>query len=1007
MENSSPVCSAIKEIRDLFDVSNKKAVYSYKSDEDFKLLWQLLKPTLEIDELSKTFIIVWDSTPPRSGAYKEINVDKYLTPFDWAVGLTLSIYNATQKNTESVSWPDLRIFIIDLNAGLYSDSVKFLDQFPKRTMKNLPWVRIFSPGNSDLYWTIEDFFSDFIDVHADPVPSMANFNEQNIDLDILKNLWASFLTRPSASADRHAIANLVGPLLLTKGSNSDIHINALSCLMRSVGLLPESENEDALLALDKPPWIDWNDTFWKTSLADLKKGGKKLNILLIDDQHKQGWGRILCMALGIGYNAESKNDIISVDNDNIVIKAYESAEALRNKLTLIDQRFQFSLGGDKETPEILFLDLRLFPGDFVNELVFFKKLLEHAEIYIKAQADNLPWKGSLQEDIKTVNVWLAKDNKKPDDDGYIRALTFLPRILSLNDFSFPIILFSSTGRGDIAEMLKPYGNIITVFDKPKFTVDVPSDIAEQTKGKFKAVLKKAIKILKVRRQCIEIEKYKTVSPANALSASSVHVELLIDESFSRNRNRVYVGGCFAVFTDKISEAVQKKADDFDEDLFSNGVRYFHPLVDTRDHALKVLPKKTNVSQELSEALKSANRPDHLNAIRLSYMFMGTEACFDLLDPREADNLYRQTLTSLIELFLFETLPALLGESVAEKASVSIFAATRVKEFIDDQDGRAAISRAEYHFGMSSQLTKSDAGLKHLLFSISRESIYPIVADVLSFHGSKRRNIHRVAGIKLAYHSAKDLITKFPEYFLCRTCKKIFFLKSNLKTNNNKNVNIIKAPNITEDKLAKFDYFIPDNKGGFIRPLADNNYHQYYVPPSECQTIANAEKGDLLIFDGIKTPNKSGQSPPAYGVRLLTENDYKYSLSDVKLICNCSNADNIFPDYRALHYIADELLSNFKHDQNNNIYGNINLPESSFDDEVNDALNLMIAASRAMDREDIVNAIVQIQASDGATIGDHGAKKLILRRIASKMEHLLKGGEFMQIVEKLNISEHYS
>jgi hypothetical protein len=808
----------------------------------------------------------------------------------------------------------------------------------------------------------------------EPFLSMKNaFEKKTCDLEIIRNIWAASLTRPSTPGDSHAIANLVGPLLLMKEAGNS-HVNALQNLMGSIELLPDDiyketseeddENAKAILS-EKNPWISWK--FPADSHNPLK-------LILIDDMFQSGWGRMLCWAMGVNYQVSlgnHENELVKISecetgkDEKIVVKAASSAECILTKLEGLgdqkDKRFEFSLD-DSAGMEILFLDLRLYPGDFKAETRFFEKLIEIAKKFTEGSNKNLSWDGFTNDEIESIEEWLP--NGKQEGPVYIKALTLLPRILSLTDLSRPIILFSSTGRRDITEQLKPYGNIITVLEKPRFTVDIPVDIALQTKHKFLDAMKKAHHILRVRQRIQTISTYKKREQPE-FNSSGIHVELFIDETYetsvelerlpngvrlpdwiyydsskkklvfrgemtlwerkqlrdlstntnwqstisklfkeSKKENEIYVGGVFAIFIGEDIESAQKKADDFDDDLVKEGIRYFDSLGYGKTVSTIKDKKDTSVKELNKVTASSSNKPDKLGFIRLGNRLHEVSSGLDPFSPQSADNFFRITLISLIEIFLCETLPTQFEESTLKDISVSVYAGTRIKPYDKANDEQMIEHKiAEYRLGMES-LAMSD---KELLFSISRNSIYPIVSDILSFHNIKR-NIDRVSGVKLRYKSEGHS----PEYLVCRGCKKV-------------------------KKLSK-------------------------------------------------------------GVTSLNQN-----------WCNCKGSGNIHPDYRVLHYIADEILGHVRNVEEGRGYGaSIKQIPSGFDDILNDDLKDTIKASRYLDLGETVSAIAEVKVTNDHSPGDYSVKPLLLQRIASKLDNLT-GEEFIKLVqveESLN-TENYN
>jgi len=982
MENNSPVYGAVNKILDLFDIDNKVKVYSYKDEAHFKELWNF--HNIANSSGPPMILVVWDGIP--SGKTGGVNTSKYLTPIDWAVGYSLSINN---KATGLNCYPDSRIIILDVDSQSVSDSdsLKFVYQSSNMDIMSMPWIRIFSAKTTDSRWDIDAFFrnlanlgaggvglidsdSDSLEsasgtIEVDDTPTLSppssetffetRYSEQDTeirdetllsmkdafekeprDLAITKNMWAAFLTRPSTHGDHHAIANLVGPLLLMEEAGGDLHVNALQALMSSIGLLPDhkegntsKENGDAMLCA-KNPWVDVKEY-----------NSDKLKLILIDDMFKVGWGEILCRAVGLDYKEPSwddgKNQLVEISEhdagqgEKIVVKAASSAEWILEKLDKLgdktDERFEFSLDGDGTGQEILFLDLRLYSGesklktqiaenlvDIKGEVAFLIRLIALARKFTGGEQNkNLPWPGITNDEIVKIQNWIDNPDRKQENSEYIKALTLLPRILALTDLSLPIVLFSSTGRRDITEILKPYGNIITVFEKPRFTVDIPLDIALQTKRKFQDAMEMAHMILQARQKCRTIiaTGSKVASGVGDTDGKGYHIELFIDESFPQNTrtNTILVGGLFAIYSaDSVSDA-RKKADDFDDELVKAGVRYFDSLgVGVKPKTGAVKRKKNSCCAELTKAFEHDHKPDHSFFVMFECTMSAEGERDNYFHPNSGDNLYRMTLNSIIEFFLSETIPALFPKRHKE-VSISIYVATRVERYPLKAEERLNLAKFKTGFGSLSAKSKETGDIiEYFLYSMSRDSLFPIISDILSHHNLER-NIHRVAGITYAYHPKGE-----PKYFVCRGCKKVVHIKP-------------------------------------------HEINQKKIP----------------------------QKPPLLGNRTVNR---KF------LTCKCSSPA-FYPDYRALHYVADELLNHVEDVKSGKGYGTIiKLSDFGFNDTLEKAKNTLIA-SRYFDMKDIVSSIVQVNLDN---IGRHSITHFLLRRQAVLLNSI-SGSDFCRIAAK--------
>ena len=734
--SDSPVYNAVNSVVGLLDFSNQAHIFSYKDKIHFQHLWSLLESDPPPE---KIFIIVWDGIPESS---TQVATSKYLTPIDWAVGFSLSVKKTFGDQKDK--YPDIRIIILDVSSSSdNSDSVKFIKQFKNRDIKDMPWLRIITPIGADSGRALEDFLPAVLNTtDADKMLSMKDaYTSEKPDIDILRNIWAAFLTRPSTPGDRHALANLVGPLLLTQDDNADIHVMALSKLMRAIGLLPNNETDLELLTPDKP-WIDWNQTY----LNDLTTGDMRLNFILVDDMHERGWGQVLCMALGVAYG-HGKNNIIG-RKDNIVVTAHKTPDTLYEKIkNPSDKRFEFSIIGDNNAHEVVFLDLRLFSDKAIqDEALFFQDLVALAK-QLNANT-NLPWPGFSEEEIEQVEKWCDANNKnrRREDDAYITALTFLPRILALTDLSLPIIIFSSTGSRDIIQRLKPYGNIITAFDKPKFTVDIPCDIAEQTKRKFQDALNQAFKLLRGRKHCQKVFAiYKQHETAGLLQNTVgnipdniKHIEIYMDESGGQE-NSLSLGGLVMGYPEyetvfALSNALKDKG------------TYWYSNNPTDKHVLSKRPEQPNEDHQSNNGTNRgktdwANGDVYSTFAALTKQHDVTVAAVRITDKVKndsaksrhyplneiaSDERWYRTFLALLEIVVFELIP-LWCKNNNNKITVSIFAPTRTPPIQFNNPIKNSETPDDY-FGFGFAYYKAPAG-QHF-YTVSQSSVVALIAYLL-------------------------------------------------------------------------------------------------------------------------------------------------------------------------------------------------------------------------------------------------------------------------------------
>ena len=397
-------------------------VVSYRCD--FAALWAMNEEFLAwLTSRPRTIILVWDETP--TGGLGDVALNEYVTAFDWSVALCLLAdeYTRTLKKT-----PQWRLLIADLSSKKHPSAhgVRLFDAFQRPNALLIPWIQSFR---------VDDFSS-----MLDCLRESPEKHEDTIDLDVLRNTWAAMLVNPAKPSERHAIVNLVAPRLLLSGMRRDIGkakaasppiVNALETLMRAVELIPEAAERSVA------PWV--SPLKWK-AIVD--------KFVLIDDMADLGWKDFLSAALG------AQQDQIEALTDPHQWQRIPEQDGI-----------------------ILFLDLRLFAGRPGDELGFFKELAEAATSF-RIKDDEPSDSGFHEADIRAIRR-VVETGVRDSEASYYTALTFLPRLLSLKDPTLPIVIFSSTGRKEIAEALRPFGNIVLGFDKPRFFGDANNAVLEK------------------------------------------------------------------------------------------------------------------------------------------------------------------------------------------------------------------------------------------------------------------------------------------------------------------------------------------------------------------------------------------------------------------------------------------------------------------------------------------------------------------------------------------------
>jgi len=522
---SSLLYSATEQVVDL--CAAKHRLYSYQ--KDFAALWQLL----ETDDplvLQQPHVVIMDGWPEQE-SHPLLEFKRYLTARDWAIAFSIHVAEIFQQPIE--------FKIILLDAGLmldeHSEAALFFQRFPEQEINDLPWLTILSWPNthkaqnlSQLTQIISNNESYLLEVHS-----------------VYIQYWRSLLLPSVNSANHHSLSNLIAPFMLIGDMQGDQYVQALKQFLQVLKLVPDTQQ--ALV-----PWIPEQ---LENELRETLKQNN-LRLLLVDDHLlQQGWGEVVCRSVGVTEvnkvdtpTAEQTFVHLGETNDGFIEVCGSSSPA--SLLTQVAKpSVNFGFHADKYQ-EILLLDLRLFPKNGQQEGDFFLQLVT----IVKQLPNKLAWQGFEDEEIDLVEE-VAKalrnnDNTVVESPAYHLALTFLPRLIALNDCSLPIILFSSTGRREIIEKLLPYGNIITCFEKPRFFAG-SDDIATETAAKFQQAMRLAqdflaVRVLASKFLALPAQVRKPVFTLESSAQQAYTAELFIDESGNESSKQMTLGGLLVI-----------------------------------------------------------------------------------------------------------------------------------------------------------------------------------------------------------------------------------------------------------------------------------------------------------------------------------------------------------------------------------------------------------------------------------------------------------------------------
>jgi hypothetical protein len=407
---------------------------------------------------------------------------RHLRATDWALAFYTALVKSLEAAGATATRAVPRVFILDL-----TDPSQVTDRsgFDASGLGGL--LQVFRIG-SDIRGL--DAFAKSIRENAPSVFSPPVGFSQT--LKRLARQWIASLADAGDAADTigrsHYLNNLLGPLALAvemDGRSGGTSLREMvSTSAKSDGILDLAGRRALMRA------IEWTSrTFSGSEPAQqsrmFSRAGRRLRVLVLDDQIEDGWLPVLAHVVGVDLDgtelSENFSQIGTSPDGHVSLWASTSPKATKEALRRVSDFHQgfpkalrFSAreedGVEPEFDEILLLDLRLFATeeDSTSERDF--------ETWVS---------NALDED------WSLKG---PHD---ARRLTGLARLIAERDYSYPIIVWSSTKRREILEQLRSYGNIHTALRKPTF--DAYGSGAEDFVSDFHAALTVAQRMNDARR----------------------------------------------------------------------------------------------------------------------------------------------------------------------------------------------------------------------------------------------------------------------------------------------------------------------------------------------------------------------------------------------------------------------------------------------------------------------------------------------------------------------------
>lgn len=760
MSEADPLLEALSVLwkgASIGEFTDGPSLWRYSRHDHFERLWGALRTEAAPWQQDPRVVVVWDDLP--GTVVSEVDVGQsMLTPLSWAAC-------ATQAGRPSVT-----VWILDMTPAEHQDLPLYRDAC-NLVRGSSSRIRLI---------TLLDWVESWDALQQGPQAPVET-------VDVANELLVSRLRqefRVSADFDHHHVSNVLGPLRLLEAlggtPRGGAGREALLALLRSTeGLMDDphavsTKRGNGIRALEVSKRFD--------EVAPVE-------IVLVDDQHRSGWGEFVCSAVGsrfedsLGSGPLCIDDgttpgvrVFASDDPGFLVERIEDAFR-ENGARGSDCRFELAIREEQEGEPILMLDLRLFSArPAKEEQGFLTRLLKLAEA-LAASGRALGWRGFEADELEGIRGWLGRldelgPRKWRGQGEYLDAITLLPRLLSLADISLPIFLFSSTGQRRVMDRLAPYGNVITEFEKPRFFGYGDREVAGTALSGFSKALRRACDLMRARKRCRELiqvpNPYERAWRPRIEEDRAYHLEIYIDETRPQERVEGWrVGGCFALYDGPDEESAAGNADLFEDHLVEKGVRFFEWPGNGPQPPAVIQQKVSPCAKEFSDALKSAPesgcRPVCVGLASVEQELSGKG---DLASVRADDQLFLTTLRALVELFLCETTRA-IGISDAQILTYSLFANTRIKFLGKDakrEDHKRRRARMDrYRWGIKWHSYRGE--IKQETFR--EDDFAPRVREVIERRGLAKAL--RALAVELPCKDPNDGRTE-PRSFVCRRCK---------------------------------------------------------------------------------------------------------------------------------------------------------------------------------------------------------------------------------------------
>lgn len=526
-------------------------VFTYSNRAEADALWSELEIDAPLSHYSD-IIIVFDGLPEDWKTDHPFRPEFWLTPWDWALAMS----TAFLRNPKVVPALGFRCWILDL---LPTDGGTAGRRRFKLARAFAPWIRSYRPiaaGARQFTDDLSEIWTDLPSLSA--APALSPDSARSPDAHALRSVWLSLLAAPG---DRHAIGNLVGPILLAEGVERrlgrgiplrldwpTLHFRSL---LRSVGF---ADSEPCPSNETIGPFVD-ESSATPSIQNDVLGQLSRIRWLLVDDHASLGYHDVLSGLLfgdKAHHENDSKKDLKTTwtgDERRLVFRSTGHPMVLLNEL-----HSAFRKNHDWKSPrviggalfDIVFLDLRLFPTSTTDspsddERQFLGELLTFC----------LAERRSWPEDERLEAAVLSAQRRRDGGREELPALTLLPLLLSYADPSLPIVVFSSSHQHEVAHAFAHRPNLIATFSKPIMTGYAAIDTASMAVDELLAALRESLRLHRLRPIWVALVELSTAMAGRDWPITEDRLQVYVRDDYGKTIPKTFRLTLFSSLVERV------------------------------------------------------------------------------------------------------------------------------------------------------------------------------------------------------------------------------------------------------------------------------------------------------------------------------------------------------------------------------------------------------------------------------------------------------------------------